>query len=89
MARQEHLSPGKYKLAVDDYLRLDETGVFGTHRTELLGGDIIIMNAESRPHGRIRENPVDHAYRDRRDVAFGERLTAATMTGLTIDTGSF
>ena len=186
MTLQEHLAPGKYKLTVDDYLRLDETGVFGTHRTELLDGDIIIMNAEYRPHGRIRDellyllrraleelgsdltpmggsvqasendmpmpdisltreprgegpiplrsvalsievssttlrrdmvektaiyaragiaeywiadvnarvihqmwNPVDHAYRDRRDIAFGERLTAATITGLTIDTVSF
>lgn len=44
---------GKYRLTVEDFLRLDETGVFGTNRTELLDGDIIIMNAEYRPLGRI------------------------------------
>ena len=55
MTVQHALPPGKYKLTVDDFLRLDETGVFGTDRTELLDGDIIIMNAEYRPHGRIRD----------------------------------
>lgn len=53
MTVQHRPPPGKYKLTVDDFLRLDETGVFGTDRTELLDGDIIIMNAEYRPHGRI------------------------------------
>ena len=53
MTVQHRPPPGKYKLTVDDFLRLDETGVFGTSRTELLDGDVIIMNAEYRPHGRI------------------------------------
>lgn len=53
MAVQHRAPPGKYKLTVDDFLRLDETGVFGTDRTELLDGDIIIMNAEYRPHARV------------------------------------
>jgi Uma2 family endonuclease len=55
MTAQLRHPPGKYKLTVDDFLRLDETGVFGTTRTELIDGDIIIMNAEYRPHGRIRD----------------------------------
>ena len=45
--------PGKYKLTVADLLRLGQTGVFGTDRTELLDGEIIIMNAEHRPHARV------------------------------------
>lgn len=53
MTVQHRPPPGKYKLTVDDFLRLDETGVFGTERTELLDGDVIIMNAEYRPHAWI------------------------------------
>ena len=53
MTVQHRPPPGKYRLTVEDFLRLDETGVFGTDRTELLDGDVIIMNAEYRPHGRI------------------------------------
>lgn len=55
MTVQHAPPPGKYKLTVDDFVRLDETGVFGTERTELLDGDVIIMNAEYRPHGRIKD----------------------------------
>lgn len=55
MTVQERLAPGKYKLTVEDYLRLDETGIFGTSRTELLDGDIIVMNAEYRPHAWVRD----------------------------------
>lgn len=53
MVVQHRPPPGKYKLTVDDFLRLDETGVFGTDRTELLDGDVIIMNAEYRPHAWV------------------------------------
>lgn len=53
MTVQHRPPPGKYRLTVDDFLRLDETGVFGTDRTELLDGDVIIMSAEYRPHARI------------------------------------
>lgn len=53
MTVQHRAPPGKYKLTLDDFLRLDETGVFGTDRTELLDGDVIIMNAEYRPHGWV------------------------------------
>ena len=45
MTVQHRPPPGKYRLTVEDFLRLDETGVFGTDRTELLHGDVIIMNA--------------------------------------------
>lgn len=54
MTIQERLRPGKYKLTVDDYLRLDEAGVFNGRRTELLDGDIIVMNSEYRPHAWVK-----------------------------------
>ena len=44
--------PGKYRLTVGDYLRLDEAGAFGDGRTELLGGDVFCMSPMHRPHGR-------------------------------------
>lgn len=53
MVVQHRPPPGKYRLTVDDFMHLDETGVFGTDRTELLDGDIIIMNAEYRPHAWV------------------------------------
>lgn len=55
MTIQDRLAPGKYKLRVEDYLLLDEAGVFGTARTELIEGDVIVMSPEFRPHGFIRD----------------------------------
>jgi hypothetical protein len=47
MTLQERLPPGKYRLSVDDFARLAETGVFGDQRTELIEGDVIVMAPES------------------------------------------
>lgn len=44
--------PGKYRLTVIDYLRLDEAGAFGDARTELLEGDVFLMSPMHRRHGR-------------------------------------
>ena len=63
MTLQERLSPGKYKLRVDDYVRLAEAGTFGDHRTELIEGDVIVMAPEYRPHAFVRD---ELAYRLRR-----------------------
>lgn len=46
------LPPGKYRLTVDDYLRLDDAAAFGEARTELLGGDVFLMSPMHRRHGR-------------------------------------
>lgn len=46
--------PGKYRLCIGDYLLLDRSGAFGTERTELIEGDVIIMNAEYRPHAYVK-----------------------------------
>lgn len=53
MTLQERLPPGKYRLSVDDFERLAETGVFGDQRTELIEGDVIVMAPEHRPHAYV------------------------------------
>lgn len=78
MTVQHRLPPGKYRLTVDDFVRLDESGVFGTDRTELLDGDIIVMNAEYRPHAWIAG---ELTYRLRRALeALGSDLHVMTAT---------
>ncbi|WP_375394987.1 Uma2 family endonuclease [uncultured Sphingomonas sp.] len=54
MTIQEQLAPGKYKLTVDDYLRLAEAGAFGGRRTELIDGEVIVMSPQFRPHGMVK-----------------------------------
>ncbi|MDR6788008.1 Uma2 family endonuclease [Sphingomonas sp. BE138] len=53
MTVQERLRPGKYRLTVEDYLRLAADGTFGDRRTELIEGDIWIMSPAHTPHARI------------------------------------
>ena len=55
MTIQERLTPGKYKLRVEDYACLGDAGVFGDAQTELIGGEIIVMSPEWRPHMRIKD----------------------------------
>ncbi|MEH3048446.1 Uma2 family endonuclease [Sphingomonas adhaesiva] len=54
MTVQERLSPGKYRLTVEDYLRLAADGSFGDRRTELIEGDIWIMSPAYTPHARVQ-----------------------------------
>lgn len=43
------------KLTVDDYLLLDGSGAFaGYRKTELIDGEIFFMNAQHRPHARLK-----------------------------------
>lgn len=43
------------KLRVDDYLLLDASGAFDDYRkTELIEGEVYFMNAQHRPHARIK-----------------------------------
>lgn len=44
--------PGKYRLTMDDYLRLDDAAAFGDARTELLEGDVFLMSPMHRRHAR-------------------------------------
>ena len=50
MTIHQPLTTGKYLLRFEDYRLLDEAGTFGDARTELIGGEIIVMSPEYRPH---------------------------------------
>ena len=48
-------SPLPVKLRVEDYLLLDGSGAFADYaKTELIDGEIVYMNAQHRPHARIK-----------------------------------
>jgi Uma2 family endonuclease len=48
-------SPLPYRLTVEDFLRLDEVGAFaGYGKTELIRGEVFYMNAQHRPHARMK-----------------------------------
>jgi Uma2 family endonuclease len=50
----------KARLRVEDFLLLDRSGAFGgNRRTELIEGDIYYMNAQYRPHARIKAKLYD------------------------------
>lgn len=50
-----NIVPRPVKLRVDDYLLLDHSGAFDDYkRTELLDGKIVFMNAQHRPHARVK-----------------------------------
>ncbi|MBY0304326.1 MAG: Uma2 family endonuclease [Sphingomonas sp.] len=48
-------APLPVKLRIEDYLLLDASGAFEAYRkTELIDGEITFMNAQHRPHARIK-----------------------------------
>jgi Uma2 family endonuclease len=48
-------TPRRVKLRVEDYLSLDAAGAFEAYgKTELLDGEVVYMNAQHRPHARIK-----------------------------------
>ena len=48
-------APVPVRLRVSDYLLLDEAGAFSAYaRTELINGEIFAMNAQHRPHARVK-----------------------------------
>ncbi|AIT05494.1 hypothetical protein MC45_02745 [Sphingomonas taxi] len=48
-------TPRRVKLRVEDYLALDAAGAFDAYgKTELLDGEIVHVNAQHRPHARIK-----------------------------------
>lgn len=52
--------PQPARFTVDEFLRMDEAGVFQGHgRTELIDGEIFYMNAQYRPHARIKAQVYD------------------------------
>ncbi|KQM65823.1 hypothetical protein ASE75_06230 [Sphingomonas sp. Leaf17] len=47
--------PLPVKLRSEDYLMLDDSGAFaGYGKTELIEGEVVYMNAQHRPHARIK-----------------------------------
>ncbi len=54
------LTREKARLHVDDFLLLDKNGAFaGEKRTELIEGDVYYMNAQYRPHARVKAKLYD------------------------------
>lgn len=54
------MSREKARLHVEDFLLLDKSGAFdGEKRTELIEGDIYYMNAQYRPHARVKAKLYD------------------------------
>jgi Uma2 family endonuclease len=48
-------APVPVRLRVSDYLLLDESGALSAYgRTELINGEIFAMNAQHRPHARVK-----------------------------------
>jgi Uma2 family endonuclease len=53
--RPLNTSPLPVKLRIEDYLLLDEEGAFDEYRkTELIEGEVFYMNAQHRPHARVK-----------------------------------
>lgn len=53
-------SPLPVKLRIEDYLLLDRSGAFDDYaRTELIEGDVYFMNAQHRPHARLKTGLYD------------------------------
>jgi Uma2 family endonuclease len=47
--------PRPVKLRVEDYLALDGLGAFDAYgKTELIEGEVVYMNAQHRPHARVK-----------------------------------
>src|SRR3954468_18021683 len=76
MTAQDLLKPpGKYRLKVADYLTLDRSGAFEGMRTELIEGEVIVMNPQTRRHLFVKS---ELAYRLRRALeAIGSSLFVA------------
>ena len=50
-----NVTPLPVRLRVEDYLLLDGAGAFEAYaKTELIEGEILFMNAQHRPHARIK-----------------------------------
>lgn len=53
--RPLNTSPLRVKLRVEDYLTLDASGAFADYaKTELIEGEVFFMNAQHRPHARVK-----------------------------------
>ena len=87
MTAQDLLKPpAKYKLKVADYLTLHRSGAFEGMRTELIEGEIIVMNPQARPHMFVKD---ELAYRLRRALeGIGSDLFVGTEGSVEFDSES-
>lgn len=69
MTIQERLTPGRYRLRVEDYERLVDAGAFRDARTELIEGEVIVLSPQFRPHGMVKMD----LYDELRDVLRAQR----------------
>jgi Uma2 family endonuclease len=70
-------------LTVDDFLLLDKNGAFdGYGKTELIGGEIYYMNAQHRPHARMKGLLYQDLSNQLRTI--GSELTALTEVTIAI-----
>ena len=75
--------PLPVKLRIEDYLLLDRSGAFdGYAKTELIEGQIFYMNAQHRPHARIKMKLYDAISAELRDM--GSPLTAFVEASISI-----
>lgn len=75
MTVQDIKPPTRYRLTVADYLTLDREGAFEGLRTELIDGEVIVMNPQTRRHIVVKS---ELAYRLRRALeAVGSSLFVA------------
>ena len=82
MTVQELATPSRiYRLRVEDYLLLDNAGTFAAYaKTELLDGEIFYMNAQHRPHARIKSRLYEALREALRAIASpGEPLIEASI----------
>jgi len=87
MTAQDLLKPpGRYRLKVADYLTLDRSGAFEGMRTELIEGEVIVMNPQARPHMFVKD---ELAYRLRRALeSLGSELFVGTEGSVEFDSES-
>ena len=74
-------APVPIRLKVSDYLTLDESGALDSYgRTELINGEIYAMNAQHRPHARIKSRLSFTLHKLLQDLHLGlEVLVEATV----------
>ena len=78
--------PVRYRLKVADYLTLHSSGAFDGMRTELIEGEVIVMNPQARPHMFVKD---ELAYRLRRGLeAIGSHLFVGTEGSVEFDAES-
>jgi Uma2 family endonuclease len=71
----------KLKLRVEDFLALNDSGAFeGYGKTELLEGEIVYMNAQHRPHARVKMMIYDAL----RDALHARKSLLCAITEVTI-----